>query len=66
VARELDALIVRHGKPASFVSDAGTELTSKVMLKWKQTRGVAWHYIAPGMPQQAQNYWAAEPPSHRQ
>jgi len=52
VARELDALIVRHGRPASCVSDNGTELTSKAMLKWMQTTGVAWHYIAPGKPQQ--------------
>jgi putative transposase len=52
VARELDALIVRHGRPASCVSDNGTELTSKAMLKWTQTTGVAWHYIAPGKPQQ--------------
>jgi putative transposase len=52
VARELDALIVRHGRPVSCVSDNGTELTSKAMLKWMQTTGVAWQYIAPGKPQQ--------------
>jgi hypothetical protein len=34
------------------VSDNGTELTSIVMLKWMQANAVAWHYIAPGKPQQ--------------
>ena len=40
--------------PAYFfcVSDNGTELTSMAILKWTQTSGVAWHYIAPGKPQQ--------------
>ena len=52
VARELEALVVRHGRPASCVSDNGTELTSKAVLKWTQTTGIAWHYIAPGKPQQ--------------
>jgi putative transposase len=52
VARELDALIARRGRPKSCVSDNGTELTSKAILKWSQTRGVDWHYIAPGKPQQ--------------
>jgi len=52
VARELDALIPRHGKPVSCVSDNGPELTSKAILKWKEKRGVGWHYIEPGKPQQ--------------
>jgi putative transposase len=52
VARELDALIERRGRPRSCVSDNGTELTSMAILKWMQTSGVAWHYIAPGKPQQ--------------
>jgi putative transposase len=52
VARELDALIARRCRPKSCVSDNGTELTSKAILKWSQTRGVDWHYIAPGKPQQ--------------
>src|SRR5215831_17798172 len=52
VARELDALIPRHGKPVSCVSDNGPELTSKAILKWKETRDVGWHYIEPGKPQQ--------------
>jgi len=52
VARELDAIIARRGKPALCVSDNGTELTSTVMLRWCQERQVGWHYIAPGKPQQ--------------
>jgi transposase InsO family protein len=51
VARELDALIARRGRPKSCVSDNGTELTSKAILKWTQMRDVDWHYIAPGKPQ---------------
>jgi putative transposase len=27
-------------------------LTSMAILRWTQTSGVAWHYIAPGKPQQ--------------
>jgi putative transposase len=52
VARELDAVITHRGRPKSCVSDNGTELTSMAILKWSQTRGVDWHYIAPGKPQQ--------------
>jgi putative transposase len=52
VARELDALIARRGRPKSCVSDNGTELTSMVVLKWMKANSVAWHYIAPGKPQQ--------------
>jgi putative transposase len=52
VARELDALIARRARPKACVSDNGTELTSMAILKWTQTSGVDWHYIAPGKPQQ--------------
>ena len=52
VARELDAVIARRGCPAMIVSDNGTELTSMTMLRWSQEHGIAWHYIAPGKPQQ--------------
>jgi putative transposase len=52
VARELDAVIARRGKPLSCVSDNGTELTSMAILRWCQERGIEWHYIAPGKPQQ--------------
>jgi putative transposase len=52
VARELTTLIARRGKPLTVVSDNGTELTSTAILQWSQEVGVAWHYIAPGKPQQ--------------
>src|SRR5271156_730241 len=52
VARELDALITRRGRPHGCVSDNGTELTSMAILRWSQTSGVDWHYIAPGKPTQ--------------
>jgi putative transposase len=52
VARELDLLIVRHGKPKTVGSDNGTELTSNAILSWTAQSGVAWHYIDPGKPVQ--------------
>ena len=52
VARELDALIARYGRPETIVSDNGTELPSRAILRWQNATGVAWHYIAPGKPQQ--------------
>jgi putative transposase len=52
VARELDAIIARRGPPERIVSDNGTELTSRAILGWTNRTGIAWHYIAPGKPQQ--------------
>lgn len=52
VARELDEVIARRGRPAMVVSDNGTELTSMAILRWQQETGIAWHYIAPGKPMQ--------------
>lgn len=52
VARELDAIIARRGQPLMMVSDNGTEFTSMAILGWSSDRKVAWHYIAPGKPQQ--------------
>lgn len=52
VTRELDAIIIRRGRPLVCVSDNGTELTSSAVLKWCQDRQIGWHYIAPGKPQQ--------------
>jgi putative transposase len=52
VARELDAIIVRRGRPETIVSDSGTELTSNAILSWADETGAGWHYIAPGKPQQ--------------
>ena len=52
VVRELNAIIVRRGKPKTVVSDNGTELTSMAVLSWCQETGIEWHYIAPGKPTQ--------------
>jgi putative transposase len=52
VARELAALVTRRGRPGLIVSDHGTEFTSNAMLEWTQKAGIAWHFIAPGKPQQ--------------
>ena len=52
VARELDVVIHRRGRPVTCVSDNGTELTSTAILEWSQDRRIDWHYIAPGKPQQ--------------
>jgi putative transposase len=52
VARELDAVIAKRGKPSLIVSDHGTEFTSNAMLAWAQVSRVEWHIIAPGKPMQ--------------
>src|SRR5690606_222277 len=52
VARELDNIIRQRGRPATIVSDNGTEFTSNAILSWADETGVGWHYIAPGKPQQ--------------
>jgi putative transposase len=52
LARELDVLIAWRGPPRLIVSDNGPEMTSRAVLRWANRCGVAWHYIAPGKPQQ--------------
>jgi putative transposase len=52
VARELDNIIRQRGRPATIVSDNGTEYTSNAILSWADDSCVGWHYIAPGKPQQ--------------
>ncbi len=52
VARELDALVRLHGKPACIVGDNGTEFTSRAILRWANANQVEWHDIDPGKPQQ--------------
>lgn len=52
VVRELERLVAERRLPAMIVSDNGTELTSVAVLRWAEERGVEWHYIAPGKPQQ--------------
>ena len=53
VGRELDVIVEQRGcRPATIVSDNGTELTSHAILRWQEEQSVLWHYIAPGKPQQ--------------
>ncbi len=52
VARVLDDLVQRHGRPAAVVSDNGTELTSNATLSRAVRHRMGWHYIAPSKPQQ--------------
>jgi putative transposase len=52
VVRELERCIRLYGRPDTIVSDNGTELTSRAVLEWQNQTGIAWHYIAPGKPQQ--------------
>jgi len=52
VARELDQVIERRGKPGMIVSDNGTELTGNAILTFAAGRGINWHYIAPDKPMQ--------------
>src|SRR3546814_4240821 len=40
VVRELDALFARRGRPATIVSDNGSELTSRAVLEWTNRRSV--------------------------
>ncbi len=42
VVRELDAIIAARGRPATIVSDNGTELTSTAVLAWCQRTMVDW------------------------
>lgn len=52
VARELDTIIARRGKPELIVSDHGTEFTANAMLAWTQSAKVGWQFNAPGKPMQ--------------
>jgi len=45
VARELDTIIARRGKPGTIVSDNGTELTSMAILKWTQDQVIDWREL---------------------
>ncbi|MGH7186521.1 MAG: IS3 family transposase, partial [Pseudomonadota bacterium] len=49
---ELDRIVAARGKPACIVSDNGTEMTGRAVLRWSAGSGTDWHYIAPGKPQQ--------------
>jgi putative transposase len=40
VARELDAVVARRGKPGLIVSDHGTEFTANATLAWTQSNEI--------------------------
>ncbi len=50
VARELDEVIARRGRPCMIVSDNGTELVSRAILGFCEETAIESHYIAPGKP----------------
>lgn len=52
LARYLDQLAEQRSVPTTIVCDNGTELTSKAMFFWSQSRGVKLHFIQPGKPTQ--------------
>lgn len=43
LARELDEVIARRGKPRTIVSDNGTEMTSMAILEWCHAHRLALH-----------------------
>lgn len=55
VVETLSELIEERGLPGVIMSDNGTEFTSNRVLKWCYEKGVEWHYIQPGKPQQNGN-----------
>ena len=50
VARELDRIVERRGRPRLVASDNGTEVTSHATLGWQQDHGIEWHFIGPSKP----------------
>jgi putative transposase len=52
VAQFLRELGDAHGLPRGIVCDNGPEFTSKALLEWQQSSGVALHFIQPGKPMQ--------------
>ena len=52
VARELETLMARRGRPKMMVSDNGTEFISNAILGFADRMQIDWHYIAPVKPMQ--------------
>ena len=50
VARVLDQVIARRGKPRSLVMDNGPEFASRALDAWSYERGVHLDFIRPGKP----------------
>lgn len=47
VARELDQIIGKRGKPRMIVSDNSSEFTGNAILQWTDRAKVDWLYIVP-------------------
>ena len=52
VARSLNQIIERRGKPLAIRVDNGPEYVSSKLVEWAETQGIALNYIQPGKPQQ--------------
>lgn len=52
VARFLDQLLEKRGRPDQIICDNGTEFTSKAMFLWQQDQQVKLSFIQPGKPTQ--------------
>ena len=50
VARVLERVIERRGKPASLVMDNGPEFASRALDAWAYERGIQLDFIRPGKP----------------
>jgi putative transposase len=52
IARVLDQIIARRGRPQVIVSDNGPEFIGQVLDAWAYQRGITLHFIVPGKPTQ--------------
>lgn len=52
VARALDQIVEMRGRPATILTDNGSEFTSNVMDQWSYSNGVKHLFIEPGKPVQ--------------
>ena len=52
LARELEAIIERRGKPMMIISNSGTKFTSNAIFASADKRKINWPCIPPGKPTQ--------------
>lgn len=50
VTKELDKMILKHGKPKRIQVDNGPEFTSKAMMEWTYQKGIELDFTRPGKP----------------
>lgn len=50
VTKELDQMIIKHGKPDRIQVDNGPEFTSKAMLEWSYRNKIELDFTRPGKP----------------